>query len=54
MQIDLSYDRGTLAVPVAKDWQPTVIRKPSMPILDDPAAAVRRALAEPVNAPALA
>jgi len=53
MQVELSYDRGTIAVSVAEDWRPTVVRKPTMPILADPTAAVRQALSEAVGAPPL-
>lgn len=54
MHVELSYDRGTISVPVADDWRPTVVRKPSMPVLSDPKQATQRALAEPVGAPPLA
>jgi len=54
MHVELSYDRGILTIPVAEDWRPTVVRKPTMPVLADPNEAVMRALAEPVGAPPLA
>jgi lactate racemase len=50
MQVDLSYGRGTLPVRFPDDLEVTVIRKPVMPVLPDPAAAVRRALESPVAA----
>lgn len=50
MRIELSYGRGTLPVDLPDDWQVSVIRKPAMPILADPAASVRAALAESASA----
>ena len=50
MRIELSYGRGTLPVNLPDDLEVTVVRKPAMPVLPDPAAAVRRALAAPVGA----
>ncbi len=50
MNLELNYGRGKLSVRLP-DWlQVTVIRKPTMPVIDDPAAAVRLALEEPVDA----
>jgi nickel-dependent lactate racemase len=54
MQIELNYGRGQLAVDLPDDLQITVVRKPAMPVLADPPAAVRRALAEPLGMPPLA
>ena len=54
MQIELNYGRGQLAVDLPDDLQITVVRKPAMPVLADPPAAVRRALAEPLGLPPLA
>jgi nickel-dependent lactate racemase len=54
MRIDLSYGRGTLPVSLPDDLQVTVIRKPSMPVLEDPPSAVRAALASPIAARPLA
>ena len=54
MQVELNYHRGTLPVTVAPDWRATVVRKPAMPILADPSAAVAQALNQPVGAPPLA
>ncbi len=50
MRIELSFGRGTLPVDLPDDLDVTVIRKPDMPALPDPAAAVRAALARPVGA----
>lgn len=50
MDVELSYGRGTLSVHLPADLDVTIIRKPEMPILGDPAAAVRSALAAPVDA----
>ena len=43
--IALRYGRGELPVRVAADWRPTVVRKPAMPVVADPGAAVAAALA---------
>ena len=47
MIVDLLYGQGRLPVRF-DDWDVTVVAKPPMPVLADPGAAVRRALAEPV------
>lgn len=52
--IDLLYGRGTLPVSPPPGCVPTVIQKQAMPALPDPAAAVARALATPVDAAPLA
>ena len=49
MHLELNYGRGTLPVDLPPDLQVTVVRKPPMPVLPDPAAAVRAALAAPVG-----
>lgn len=43
--VALRYGRGELAARVAEGWRATVIRKPAMPPLPDPRAAVAAALA---------
>ena len=53
MQVDLKYDRGSLAVELDEAWRPTILRKPAMPVLGNPSAAVWNALASPVDAPTL-
>ncbi len=53
MRIELNYGRGTLPVDLPDDLQVTVVRKPSMPLLPAPAAAVRAALAAPTGLPPL-
>ncbi len=53
MRVELSFGRGTLAVDLPGDLDVTVIRKPAMPVLSDPAAAVRAALAAPLGLPPL-
>jgi nickel-dependent lactate racemase len=54
MRIDLSFGRGTLPLDLPDDLDVTVVRKPEMPVLADPAAAVEAALARPVAARPLA
>jgi nickel-dependent lactate racemase len=54
MHVDLRYGKGTFRLPLDPEWDVTVIRKPEMPVLPDPAEAIRTALARPVNARPLA
>ncbi len=54
MKVELSYGKGTVPVLVRDSWQATIIRKPEMPVLPDPAAAVRQALSQPVGSASLA
>ena len=54
MRVELSYGRGQLPVDLADDLEVTLVRKPAMPLLADPQAAIRQALATPVGAPPLA
>ena len=51
--IDLLYGRATLPVSPPPGCEPTVVAKRAMPVLAEPAAAVERALAEPVDSPPL-
>ncbi len=53
-RIELSYGRGRLPVDLPDEVDLRVIRKRSMPLVADPEAAIRKALAEPVGAPPLA
>ena len=52
--VDLLYGKGTYRLPLDPSWDVTVIRKPPMPVLPDPVAAIREALARPVDAKPLA
>lgn len=54
MRMLLSYGRNGLPVDLPDDLDVTVIRKPAMPLVADPAAAVAAAIARPVDAPPLA
>lgn len=45
----LCNGRGALTLRLPSDASPTMIRKPSMPLLDDPDAAVRAALDHPIG-----
>jgi lactate racemase len=54
MRIDMSYGRGSLPIELDDDLQVTVIRKPDMPILEDPTTAVAETFADPVGCPPLA
>jgi len=51
--IELLYGRGTVAVTPPPGCVPTLIEKGAMPVLAEPRAAVERALATPVDGPAL-
>ena len=54
MQVQLNYGRGKLGVELPDALDVTLINKKPMPLLDDPAAAMERALGAPVGAPPLA
>ena len=49
MRVELSFGRGAIPVDLPDDWAVTVVRKPPMPVLPDPAAAAREALNAPVG-----
>jgi nickel-dependent lactate racemase len=53
MQVELNYGRRTLAVELPDELPVTVVRKPAMPVLSDPVAAVQKALREPVGTSSL-
>lgn len=54
MRLELNYGRGRFPLELPADLNVTVVRKPPMPVEQDPAGAVRRALANPVSARPLA
>ena len=54
MIVELEYGRGRLPVRIPEGCEVTVLRKNPLPVIDDPAQAVRRAFAEPTGAPPLA
>ena len=45
----LRYGRGSLEISVPDEVDVTVIQKPTMPVIDDPVAAVMQALQNPVS-----
>ena len=45
----LRYGRGSLEISVPDKVDVTVIQKPTMPVIDDPVAAVMQALQNPVS-----
>ena len=53
MRVELAYGKSTLKLDLPDGVNPTVIRKTPLPIMADPAAAVRAALDKPVGAPPL-
>jgi nickel-dependent lactate racemase len=53
MHFELSYGRGTLPVDLPEEFDVTILRKPVMPVLQDPRKAVSGAFANPVNCPPL-
>jgi nickel-dependent lactate racemase len=53
MVVDLNYGRSTLRVSLSPDLDVTIIRKPDMPVLPHPEAAVLHALQQPVGAESL-
>ena len=54
MQVELNYGRGTLRVDLPTELEVSVIRKPLMPVVEQPRDAVLRALRHPVGAAPLA
>jgi lactate racemase len=53
MDVELNYGRGSFPLRIPDGLEVSVIRKPPMPLLADPTAAVEAALAAPVSAPPL-
>lgn len=51
--VSIRYGKGELHIRLPKGCEPTIIRKPDMPVLDDPLAAIRDALLKPVDAPSI-
>ncbi len=52
--ISIRYGKGELHVRLPNGCEPTVIRKPDMPVLQEPLTAIREALLNPVDAPSIA
>jgi nickel-dependent lactate racemase len=50
MRVDMNYGKGTLPVDLAPEWDVTVIRKPDMPLIVDPVAALETSFDAPVDA----
>jgi lactate racemase len=53
MQVELNYGHRSLPVELPRNLQVTVVRKPVMPVLTDPVAAVRKAFQDPVGSTSL-
>src|ERR1700740_704794 len=53
MQVELNYGRRTLPVELPDELEVTVVRKPPMPVLHDPATAIRKALDEAIGSASL-
>ena len=51
--ISIRYGKGELHVRLPNGCEPTVIRKPDMPVLQEPLSAIREALLNPVDAPSI-
>ena len=52
--VSIRYGKSELHVRLPKGCEPTIIRKPAMPVLPDPGEAIRNALLNPVAAPSIA
>ena len=52
--VSIRYGKTELHVRLPKGCEPTIIRKPAMPVLPDPGEAIRNALLNPVAAPSIA
>ncbi len=48
--VPIRYGKGELVIKLPHGCEPTVIRKPEMPVLSDVAGAIQRSLRSPVNA----
>jgi nickel-dependent lactate racemase len=51
--VEIRYGKGELRVRLPQGCEPTVIRKPPMPLLEDPASAIVGALRSPIGSPPL-
>ena len=51
--VSIRYGKGELHIRLPKGCEPTIIRKPDMPVLDDPLVAIRDSLLKPVDAPSI-
>ena len=47
--VSIRYGKGELHIRLPKGCEPTIIRKPDMPVLQDPLSAIRDALLNPVD-----
>ena len=54
MNIELLYGKGSLPIQLSPDWDVSIIRKKTMPLLADAKGAIKAALADPVNVAPLA
>ena len=54
MIVELPYGKASLPLALADEWDVTVVAKPPMPLVAEPVAAVRAALAAPVGCAPLA
>ena len=52
--VSIRYGKGELHIRLPKGCEPTIIRKPDMPVLENAQAAIRHALLNPVEAPSIA
>jgi nickel-dependent lactate racemase len=53
MRLELNYGRGRYPLDLPDHWNVTVVRKPAMPVEENPGNALRKALFAPVSAPPL-
>lgn len=51
--VEIRYGKGELRIQLPKGCEPTVIRKPPMPLLENPSLAITNALRHPVGSPPL-
>jgi lactate racemase len=49
MRVEMNYGKGTLGLELPANWNVTVIRKPDMPLITDPTAALEAAFDAPVG-----
>lgn len=51
--VSIRYGKGELHIRLPKGCEPTIIRKPEMPVLENPLLAIKDSLLNPVNAPSI-
>ena len=51
--VSIRYGKGELHIRLPNGCEPTIIRKPEMPVIEDARGAIRNALSNPINSPSI-